>query len=139
MGSIGAPEVLVILVLALLVLGPDRLPQAARTMGRWVGELRRLTGSLQAEVRDVVDEVMRPVNEAATVATESFTNTFASTEASSVVEPEGSGTAASPSAASGDPLTDGPTDCGAPLPADVPLPGLAAEHSRRVPFDPSLN
>jgi len=71
---------LVILVLALLVLGPDRLPQAARTMGRWVGELRKLTGSLQAEMQDVVDEVMRPVKDTATTATESFTSTYTSTE-----------------------------------------------------------
>ena len=59
-------------MLALVVLGPERLPQAARTVGRWAGELRRLTGSLEAEVRDVADEVMRPVNEAATVASGPF-------------------------------------------------------------------
>ena len=139
MGSIGAPEVLVILVLALLVLGPERLPQAARTMGRWVGELRRLTGSLQAEVQDVVDEVMRPVNETATAATTSFTNTFSGTDAGGVVEPDGSTTGASPSAASGEPLPDGAADCDAPLPAEVPLPGLETGHSLRVPVDPSLN
>ncbi len=142
MGSVGAPEILVILVLALVVLGPERLPQAARTMGRWVGELRRLTGSLQAEVRDVVDEVMRPVNETATVATESFTSTFSASGASesspTTAEPEASTTVASPSVASSD-----------PLPADVPLPEAetsppAPEASNRSavptpPVDPSLN
>lgn len=76
-------------------------------MGRWVGELRRLTGSLQAEVQDVVDEVMRPVNEASTVATESFTSTFASPEVSGVVEAEGATSAASPSTAASDPASGG--------------------------------
>jgi len=120
-GSVGAPEVLVILILALLVLGPERLPQAARTMGRWVGEIRRLTGSLQAEVQDVVDEVMRPVNETATVATESFTSTFSSGDTTLPVEGEG-GTTASASVA----------EVEGHLPADVPL--LPAP-----PADPSLN
>jgi sec-independent protein translocase protein TatB len=120
-GSVGAPEVLVILILALLVLGPERLPQAARTLGRWVGEVRRITGSLQAEVQDVVDEVMRPVNETATVATDSFTSTFSSSGEAAPVEADGATTAASSVA-----------EVEARLPADVPL--LPAP-----PADPSLN
>jgi sec-independent protein translocase protein TatB len=132
-GSVGAPEVLVILVLALLVLGPERLPQAARTMGRWVGEIRKLTGSLQAEVRDVVDEVMRPVNETATVATDSFTSTFTTADQTSsalAVDAADEGTAALPSEASSD-----------PLPADVPLPAPEARAGLlpTPPVDPSLN
>jgi sec-independent protein translocase protein TatB len=75
MGSIGAPEILVILVLALLVLGPERLPQAARTAGRWMGEARRLTSSLQAEVQTVVDEVMQPVQSTAAAASEAYITT----------------------------------------------------------------
>ncbi len=135
MGSVGAPEILVILVLALLVLGPERLPQAARTMGRWVAEIRKITGSLQAEVQDVVDEVMRPVNETATVATDSFTSTFRPSESStsaSSVEPEAA-TAASPSTAVSEPLSaDGGEHR---LPADVPLP----HPFPAPPVDPSLN
>ena len=131
------------MVLALLVLGPERLPQAARTMGRWFGELRRLTGSLQAEVQDVVDEVMRPVNETATVATESFTSTFATADVGGVVEADGAvgaATAASPSSASAEPLAAGEPQRDAPLPADVPLPGLDPAPSLPVPpVDPSLN
>jgi len=98
------------MVLALLVLGPERLPQAARTMGRWVGELRRLTGSLQSEVQGVVEEVMRPVNETATVATDSFSSTFSTSDSSAVVESESSTTAASPSTAASDPLPVPPVD-----------------------------
>jgi Tat protein translocase TatB subunit len=51
-GSIGAPEVLVILVVALLVLGPNRLPDAARQVGRAVAEIRRMSSGMQAELRD---------------------------------------------------------------------------------------
>ena len=54
MGSIGAPEILVILVVALLVLGPDRLPDAARQVGRVLAELRRMSSGFQAELRDAM-------------------------------------------------------------------------------------
>ena len=56
MGSIGAPEVLVVLVVALLVLGPQRLPDAARQLGRAISELRRVTGGFQAELRDAIND-----------------------------------------------------------------------------------
>ena len=137
MGSVGAPEILVILVLALLVLGPERLPQAARTMGRWVAELRKLTGTLQAEMQDVVDEVMRPVNETATVATDSFTSTVSTSgfgaDPVAGVEPDAA-TTSLPSAATSEPVPGEATQQ-APLPADVPLPSTLPA----PPVDPSLN
>jgi Tat protein translocase TatB subunit len=54
MGSLGAPEILVILVVALLVLGPDRLPDAARQVGRAIAEMRRISSGFQAELRDAI-------------------------------------------------------------------------------------
>lgn len=54
MGSLGAPEILVILVVALLVLGPDRLPEAARQVGRAINEMRRMSAGFQAEIRDAI-------------------------------------------------------------------------------------
>jgi sec-independent protein translocase protein TatB len=63
--NLGTGEVLVILVVALVVLGPDKLPGAARQAGRWIGELRRLSSGFQAELRDAlqepVDQTPRPV------------------------------------------------------------------------------
>ena len=52
---IGTPEILVILVVALIVLGPTRLPDAARQVGRAVAELRRMSSGMQAELRDVLN------------------------------------------------------------------------------------
>lgn len=54
MGSVGAPEILVILVVALLVLGPDRLPEAARQAGRVLAEVKRMSSGFQAELRDAM-------------------------------------------------------------------------------------
>ena len=62
MGSIGGPEVLIVLLVALLVLGPKRLPHAARQVGRAVAEFRRVTADFQSEVRNAIAEpvITRP-------------------------------------------------------------------------------
>ncbi len=51
-------EVLIIAVLALVLLGPDQLPGAARTAGKWLREFRRATEDLkdQIETEIYVDE-----------------------------------------------------------------------------------
>ena len=54
--NLGTGEVLVILVVALVVLGPDKLPGAARQAGRWLGELRKISSGFQAELRDALQE-----------------------------------------------------------------------------------
>ena len=56
MGSIGPAEILVVLVAALIILGPKRLPDAARQLGRAMSEFRRVSSDLQAEVRDAFAE-----------------------------------------------------------------------------------
>ena len=47
MGPLGIPELLFILVIALLIFGPKRLPEIGRTMGRAMGEFRRATTDLK--------------------------------------------------------------------------------------------
>ncbi|HVM02053.1 MAG TPA: twin-arginine translocase TatA/TatE family subunit [Acidimicrobiales bacterium] len=56
MGSIGPAEIVVVLLVALIVLGPTRLPDAARSVGKALAELRRVTAGVQAEVRDAFAE-----------------------------------------------------------------------------------
>jgi Tat protein translocase TatB subunit len=62
MFGIGFPELIVILLLALIVLGPQRLPELARTLGRWVGAIKRAADEAQAQVRDELDAVERSVD-----------------------------------------------------------------------------
>jgi sec-independent protein translocase protein TatB len=61
-GNIGGPEIVVVLIIALLVLGPNRLPQAARSMGKAMAEFRKVTGGLQAEMRDAMSTLENEVN-----------------------------------------------------------------------------
>ena len=55
MFNLGAGEVLVILLLALIVLGPQRLPDAAKQVGRFTGEIRRLSNGFQQEMKSAFD------------------------------------------------------------------------------------
>jgi sec-independent protein translocase protein TatB len=56
MFNIGPGELIAISMVALLVLGPQRLPGAVRTVGRVVGELRRISGGFQDELRNAFDQ-----------------------------------------------------------------------------------
>jgi Tat protein translocase TatB subunit len=56
MFNVGGPELLVILLVALIVLGPQRLPEAARTIGRVVSEVRRVSTGFQEELRSAIDD-----------------------------------------------------------------------------------
>src|SRR3954452_15697947 len=51
MFGIGAPEFLVILVVALLAFGPDRLPDFARQAGRMVRQVRKLANQARDDIR----------------------------------------------------------------------------------------
>lgn len=55
MFDIGFWEISLILVLALIVLGPERLPQAARSVGYWVGKARRYIEGVKSEVEREFD------------------------------------------------------------------------------------
>ncbi|MBH3313070.1 Sec-independent protein translocase protein TatB [Pseudomonas mosselii] len=55
MFEIGFTELLLVGIVALLVLGPERLPVAARTLGRGLGQARRALNALKAQVEREID------------------------------------------------------------------------------------
>lgn len=62
MFGIGMPELVVIMVVALIVLGPKRLPEAARGLGKAFAELRRATSGITEELDNaqiMLDEEVR--------------------------------------------------------------------------------
>lgn len=56
MFDIGATELLVIVIVAILVIGPKDMPLAMRTAGRWIGKIRRLSGHFRAGLDAMVRE-----------------------------------------------------------------------------------
>jgi sec-independent protein translocase protein TatB len=127
-----SPEKLFLVgLIALIVLGPTRLPQAARTLGRFMAELRRMSASFQDEVRgaigeptetfnSVITEFRTPANVRRSVR-DAITNTLTPAPAGSSRTPPTPAAAAAP---------EGPP--GATWPP-MPPTSLAA------PDDPSLN
>ncbi len=55
--NLGTPELLVILLVALIVLGPAKLPEAARKLGQAMNEFRRMSSGFQTELRDALDSI----------------------------------------------------------------------------------
>lgn len=58
MFNVGGPEIMVIFLVALIVLGPQQLPKAMRTVGSVMAEIRKVSTSFQAEMRSAMDAVV---------------------------------------------------------------------------------
>ena len=63
MFNVTGGELVIILLVALIVLGPEKLPDAIRKVGRVYGELRRMSAGFQSELKDALDEPMREMRD----------------------------------------------------------------------------
>lgn len=63
--DIGFLELMLIGIVALLVLGPERLPKAARTAGMWIGKIKRTVSGMQREISAQLEaeELRQKLNE----------------------------------------------------------------------------
>jgi len=55
MSGIGGSEFILLCLIGLLILGPERLPRVARQIGGWMGKARQMTRSLQRQLEAEVD------------------------------------------------------------------------------------
>ena len=62
MFGIGTEELLLILVIALIVLGPERMPRVARDIGRVLGDLRRTSDELREEFLNADRAIAKPID-----------------------------------------------------------------------------
>ena len=130
MGSVGFPEVVVVLLVMLILLGPEQLPKAAQTMGKAVHEFRRITGGFDAEVRAVVQEVLGPLNQVAG-GIPGLGSAFSGGVLGTILGGSGmsAGGAGVTQSSAGGPVHAGP----GPVSAHSTVPGPV------IPLDPSLN
>jgi len=115
MFDIGFSEILLIFGLTLVVLGPDKLPQVARTIGRWAGRARAMARQFRDQLEAETDNLKVDIDLKAPTA--------APPPASS--PPATSPSAASPPADPPAPVNDPPPPVTAPSPPDT------APHDRR--------
>ena len=65
MFNLSGSEIVVILLLGLIVLGPEKLPDAIRKVGRVYNEIKKVSNGFQSEFRSAFDEPMRELRETA--------------------------------------------------------------------------
>ena len=65
MFNLSGSEIVVIVLLALIVLGPEKLPDAIRKFGRVYSEVRKISNGFQSEFKNAFDEPMRELRETA--------------------------------------------------------------------------
>ena len=56
MFDVGASELLLIVIVAIVVIGPKDLPLALRTAGRWIAKIRRVSGHFRAGIETMIRE-----------------------------------------------------------------------------------
>jgi Tat protein translocase TatB subunit len=56
---LSVPHLVVIFLVALVVLGPEKLPQVARTLGKAMAEFRRITGDFRMQIEDEMRDLER--------------------------------------------------------------------------------
>ena len=95
MFNLSGSEIIVILLVALVVLGPEKLPEAVRRFGRVYGELKRVSKGFQSEFTQAFQEPIDEIKETARLTREAVTRPFdealdeRATEAKPAASPDG--------------------------------------------------
>ncbi len=102
MFDVGFSELLMVALVALIVVGPERLPDLARTAGRWIGKARHFVGAVKTEIereikaeelKRILDEqtklpeLQQMIEETGSSLRQSFTDPLADTQPISMVHP----------------------------------------------------
>jgi sec-independent protein translocase protein TatB len=114
-------ELVIILLVALIVLGPDKLPEAIRKVGHLYGELRRMSQGFQSEIREALDEPMREVRDTMNTMKSGFTGEDAS------AHPADPPAGTRMTATNGDATDPDGADAAVEPPAPTPEPAAVAE------------
>lgn len=65
MFNVQGSEIIIIVLVALIVLGPEKLPDAIRRFSKFYAEIRKMSSGFQSEIRNALDEPMRELRDTA--------------------------------------------------------------------------
>ncbi|MBI5089687.1 MAG: twin-arginine translocase TatA/TatE family subunit [Actinobacteria bacterium] len=126
MFNFSGSEIVFLLLIALVVLGPEKLPEAIRRFGKTYVEFKKVTTGFQSELKSALDEPMREMRETADAFKKAATLEFdASTEPDSKPEAAPAATGSAPPLASSTPAATVPAS--APEPETVEPEPVEAE------------
>ena len=140
MFDLSGSKILFLIIIALVVLGPDKLPEAMRKAGKVYGDFKRMTSGFQNEMKSVLDEPMRELRETAELAKKSamFDTSSLTESINAVIKPQSGSmaavtpvtpAAAAPPAASADPVDSaepaGAVGATSDVPEATPVPAPA--------------
>ena len=60
MFNVGTSELIIIFVLVILLLGPKKIPYVARTLGQFLGKIRKVSDDLKEEIEKGIEEPDKP-------------------------------------------------------------------------------
>jgi sec-independent protein translocase protein TatB len=120
-------EIVFLLLIALVVLGPEKLPEAIRRFGKTYAEFKKMSTGFQTELKSALDEPMREMRETADAFKKAATIEFdaGSAEASTANAQGGSEAAASDGSAP--PLASGSATAPVPEPEPEPEPAVIVD------------
>lgn len=130
MPQIGPMEIMVVAIIALVVFGPEKLPELARTLGRYASELRRVAGEVRSEFEFGIDDEVedeKPAPKPRKPLTTRSDPPDTSSERDGPQRPEGS--------VEGHAIDETPVDTDAPLARGID-PKPRASGNGRTPADP---
>jgi sec-independent protein translocase protein TatB len=134
--DIGFSEIVVIGVVALIVIGPERLPKVARTLGHMFGRLQRYVNEVKADInremeldelrklQSQVQSAARDIEQSVTHAAQSVESGVRSVESELNQAASGSGAATPSSSAAGESSPTPPKEEPGEAPRQPSLPGI---------------
>ncbi len=142
--GVGPLELVVILIVALVFVGPERLPRLAADLARTIREIRKYTGSLAAEFTEIIEDFdketegdrseWKQIGEGLTGATKSVTDALRGVKDDLQGQPPAPATADAPAPA---PSSDGAATPGEGAWRDIPEPASPLLVNQENPFEPA--
>ncbi len=121
MFNLSGSEMVFLLLLALIILGPEKLPDAVRRFGKGYSEFKKMSSGFQSELKSALDEPMREMRETADALKKAVNFDFDGDGDIDQDDADAIAKAEAAASAAGKPMVDEPMKAERPEPATEPL------------------